>query len=120
MSNGSDTVIATRRYYTEPEGEGDEIVLSFERPVQEESGYFRCVYRFTGAIKRERWAGGADGLDALMSALAMAGTDLDHIDAERYGNKLMWDFGKANNSLPTIEDHWPHAKRGEPGAAGVL
>jgi len=87
-------VIATRRYYTEPEGEGDEIVLSIERPFQDESGYFRCVYRFTGALRTDRWAAGADELDSLMSALSMAGP-------------------LTNDSLPPIEDHWPFAKRGE-------
>ena len=110
--SGSEMVIATRRYYTAPEGEGEEILLSIERPFQDESGYFRCVYRFTGAVQRDRWAAGVDELSALIYALSMAGTELQGFDDEKFGKKLIWDAGPASGSLPTVSDNWPFNKSG--------
>ena len=86
---------------------GHGVVMWRIRPSQ--ICHFRCVYRFTGARQTDRWAAGADALDALMSALSMAGSQLRRLDSERYGQKLVWDCGPASDSLPTIEDHWPFA-----------
>ena len=86
---------------------GDEIVLSFERPCQGEPGSFRCRYRFSGAIEKDRTAFGGDELHSLIIALAMAGSDLELIAQEKYGGKLYWEAGEAKSSLPTIRDSWP-------------
>lgn len=100
-------IVASRHYYTLPEGEGDEILLSIAQPVQDESGYYRCAYRFTGAVQMHRYAHSVDELGALITALVMAGTDLDFINEEQYGGRLQWDAGAAASSVPTIRDNWP-------------
>jgi hypothetical protein len=101
------TIILTRRYYTEPPDGDLEVIVSFGRPVREISGYHGCTYRFSGDHEVTRYAGGADEIDALISALEMAGTYLEHLNEHKYGGRLQWDFGSAKSSLPTISNRWP-------------
>jgi hypothetical protein len=113
--DGSNVVIATRRYYVEPPDGDVELTLSIERPEQEEPpGYYRCGYHFTGAEQATRFAAGVDELHALISALEMAGAHLDHLNEHKYEGRLQWDGGSAKSSLPTICNHWPFLK--QPGA----
>jgi hypothetical protein len=107
MSNRHESVIASRRYYSEPEGSGLTFLVSFERPSQDEPGSFQCRYIFSGAEQLQRCAYGVDELHALIVAFAMAGSDLEAIAQDRYGGKLYWEAGPAMSSLPTLRDNWP-------------
>ena len=107
MNDDENTLIASRRYYIAPEGQGDQVVVSIAKPFRDEGGYFRCGYVFSGSTKIERYASGVDELHAILMALAMAGTDLEQLNVDKYGSKLVWEAGPAKSSLPTIRDHWP-------------
>jgi hypothetical protein len=109
--NESTTIIAARRYYIEPPDGDLELVVSFERPVREPSGYYGCTYRFGGDHEETRHAGGGDEIHALVIALEMAGSYLDRLNERKYGGKLQWDGGSATGSLPTVCDHWPYLKQ---------
>lgn len=68
-----EAVIVSRRYYTEPLG------------------------------KKDRSACGGDELQALITALLMAGRDLV-LNREKFGSKLRWEGGWAESSLPMMSD----------------
>jgi hypothetical protein len=105
------SIIATRRYCIEPP-EGDlELIVSFERPVRDPSGYFRCAFHLTGDYEVTQLAAGVDEVNALIFALQMAGALLDYLNDSRYNGKLQWEGGSAKQSLPTICDHWPFNKQ---------
>lgn len=107
----STEIIATRRYYIEPPDSDLELILSFERPVREPSGYYGCTYHLTGDQEVTRYAGGGDEIHALICALEMAGSYLNHLNEHTYAGRLQWDGGSAKGSLPTICDHWPFLKQ---------
>jgi len=103
-------IIATRRYYADPTSEEPEVIVSLERPFQSEPGFCRCIYHLTGIKQVTRYSEGVDEFHALVSALAMAGTDLQYLNEQSYGGMLRWDGGPAESSLPTTRDHWPFNK----------
>jgi hypothetical protein len=105
--------IATRRYFLDPGIEPPTLSIAIGKPEADELGYTKCSYTFSGAINRTQFASGVDEIHALVSALAMAGTDLDCLNQEMFGGKLQWEAGPATSSLPTIRDHWPF-KMAEP------
>jgi hypothetical protein len=102
-----DAVVATRSYFLEGESERPILTVTIGRPEADRPGYFRCAYSFSGAFNWTHFAAGVDEIHSLISALAMAGTDLSVLNEESYGGKLRWEAGSADASLPTIRDHWP-------------
>lgn len=105
------SIIATRRYYVETPTDAPDVIVSIERPFQTDAGFYRCIYHFSGIKEVSRYSEGLDEFDALISTLAMAGTDLHFLNETSYGGLLRWDGGPAESSLPTIRDHWPFNKQ---------
>jgi hypothetical protein len=110
INNEEGIVIATRRYFVELVSHRIELILTIERPFESQPGFFRCIYRLRGDEERTRYSEGVDELDALISTLSLAGTDLQYLNQQKYEGKLRWEAGPADSSLPTIRDHWPFSK----------
>src|ERR1017187_10410572 len=102
MDNHQYPLVATRRYYAGPSSEDCVIVVSIRQSFKDDTGYCECAYQFDGAEQRTRSASGIDELGALINALAMIGTDLEHLNRQKYGGRLRWVGGAADSSLPTI------------------
>jgi hypothetical protein len=108
----NDEIIAERKLYLdgEPGTEPAAIVRLF-RPHDVEGDYPRCRYELiskTGVQGNE--VSGLDGLDCIVSCLAVVGTIIAGVNESVYGGRLRWEGspgGGRGLGLPTIEEHWP-------------
>jgi hypothetical protein len=78
-----------------------EVTVRIKRPVSDD-GHYKCEYQIVGiGSGKVRYAAGADGMQALVLALQMIGTDLYTSEAAKEG-QLTW-FGSPNLGFPVSD-----------------
>ncbi|HKP38498.1 MAG TPA: hypothetical protein VJT71_16685 [Pyrinomonadaceae bacterium] len=90
-------IIATRTLHLiDEQGHKRPVSVFIGKPEPEESGY-RCSYQVIGIGSQEtRTARGADSIEALQSAMTLAGASLHNLNQE-VGGKLKWNGDAAGN-----------------------
>jgi hypothetical protein len=102
-----------RAFFVSGERDGDPaVVFRLWRPYTPEGSYLRCRYEFiTSTGSRSTEAAGIDGLDCIVAALSMAGSDLAGMNESLFRGRLRWEAspgGGRGLGSPTLEDGWSH------------
>src|SRR5262249_35776129 len=101
----SGDVMLERKFHLLDEPTSDLVIL-IGRHVQDQNGYFRCLYEITGlGHDRSTHIAGVDEIDALVNALSMTGSWLNGVNQSDYRGRLRWVGGGEDGDLgfPTVE-----------------
>jgi hypothetical protein len=99
--------ICKRYFYLEgTAADAVELTMCISRPVCDEQNpaFFSCEYELVGSKRRKLGkAFGVDGVDALLNAMAMAGSWVVGLNEAEYAGGLRWQGGNGDLGLITVE-----------------
>jgi len=104
-------LLAERLYYV-PGRSAPALTVRIYIPVRLPGQYASCRCELIRDGKAHgKDVSGVDAIDALISCLAMVGTEVAGLNESVFAGELRWEAspcGGVGLGFPTLNDHWPH------------